>query len=229
MRDMYLVHETRVNNVEIVVFLCFIFFSIWKIWLCCLPCLLSSPASKILERTNCCSCTKTLISNIPLGQVWVSLGRVNVIEENCVDAQGYCTTLQSQLLMQISDIMRCMKTKTRWSGLLYIFTVSYVLNNFPVCKNDMCLWSWVLYPGSLASRWRPYYFRHFISISIILLWIWGFRILCFPLSWAVWLVSLPCILTVCVCLVAQSCLTLYHPVDCITPGPAVQGILQARC
>ena len=30
------------------------------------------------------------------------------------------------------------------------------------------------------------------------------------------------------CLVAQSCLTLYDPVDCSPPGSSVHGILQAR-
>ena len=29
-------------------------------------------------------------------------------------------------------------------------------------------------------------------------------------------------------LVAQSCLTLYNPVDCSSPGSSVHGILQAR-
>ena len=34
---------------------------------------------------------------------------------------------------------------------------------------------------------------------------------------------------VCVCvLVAQSCLTLCDPMDCIPPGSSVHGILQAR-
>ena len=32
----------------------------------------------------------------------------------------------------------------------------------------------------------------------------------------------------CVCLVAQSCLTLCDPVDCSPPGSSVHGILQAR-
>ena len=31
-----------------------------------------------------------------------------------------------------------------------------------------------------------------------------------------------------VCLVAQSCLTLYDPLDCSPPGSSVHGILQAR-
>ena len=33
---------------------------------------------------------------------------------------------------------------------------------------------------------------------------------------------------VCVCSVAQSCLTLCHPMDCSPPGSPVHGILQAR-
>ena len=33
---------------------------------------------------------------------------------------------------------------------------------------------------------------------------------------------------VCVCLVAQSCLTLCDPMDCSPPGSSVHGILQAR-
>ena len=33
---------------------------------------------------------------------------------------------------------------------------------------------------------------------------------------------------VCVCEVAQSCPTLYDPVDCSPPGSFVHGILQAR-
>ena len=36
---------------------------------------------------------------------------------------------------------------------------------------------------------------------------------------------------VCVCvyvLVVQSCLTLYDPMDCSSPGSSVHGILQAR-
>ena len=32
----------------------------------------------------------------------------------------------------------------------------------------------------------------------------------------------------CVCLVAQSCLTLYHSMDCSPPGSSVPGIFQAR-
>ena len=35
-------------------------------------------------------------------------------------------------------------------------------------------------------------------------------------------------LTLCVCSVAQLCLTLCDPVDCSPPGPSVCGILQAR-
>ena len=34
--------------------------------------------------------------------------------------------------------------------------------------------------------------------------------------------------TVFYCLVAQSCLTLCHPIDCNPPGSSVQGIFQAR-
>ena len=33
---------------------------------------------------------------------------------------------------------------------------------------------------------------------------------------------------VCVCLVTQSCMTVYHPMDCSPPGSSVHGILQAR-
>ena len=33
---------------------------------------------------------------------------------------------------------------------------------------------------------------------------------------------------VCACLVAQSCLTLWDPMDCNPPGSSVRGILQAR-
>ena len=33
---------------------------------------------------------------------------------------------------------------------------------------------------------------------------------------------------VCVCLVAQSCLTLCDPMDCSPPGSSVHGILQVR-
>ena len=33
---------------------------------------------------------------------------------------------------------------------------------------------------------------------------------------------------VCVCVVAQSCLTLIDPIDCSLPGSTVHGILQAR-
>ena len=32
----------------------------------------------------------------------------------------------------------------------------------------------------------------------------------------------------CVCLVSQSCLTLWNPVDCSLPGSSVHGIFQAR-
>ena len=38
----------------------------------------------------------------------------------------------------------------------------------------------------------------------------------------------PFILLVCVCLVAQSCLTLCDLMDCSLPGPSVHGISQAR-
>ena len=34
--------------------------------------------------------------------------------------------------------------------------------------------------------------------------------------------------TMCVCEVAQSCLTLCDPVDCSPPGSSIHGILQAR-
>ena len=33
---------------------------------------------------------------------------------------------------------------------------------------------------------------------------------------------------VCVCVCAQSCPTLYNPMDCSPPGSSVHGILQAR-
>ena len=34
--------------------------------------------------------------------------------------------------------------------------------------------------------------------------------------------------SLCLCVVAQSCLTLWEPVDCSPPGSSVHGILQAR-
>ena len=37
-----------------------------------------------------------------------------------------------------------------------------------------------------------------------------------------------CVLRVCVCAHAQSCLTLGHPMDCYPPGSSLHGILQAR-
>ena len=33
---------------------------------------------------------------------------------------------------------------------------------------------------------------------------------------------------ICVCLVAQSCLTVYDSIDCSLPGSSVHGIFQAR-
>lgn len=68
MRDMYLVYEARVNNVEIAVFLSLFYLLSVRTWHCCLPCL-----AGVLERTNFCSCTIPVISSVHLGQsglVW---------------------------------------------------------------------------------------------------------------------------------------------------------------
>ena len=59
---------------------------------------------------------------------------------------------------------------------------------------------------------------HFIFPFIKLLGIWFF----FSICWVFWIILLW------MCLVPQSCLTLYNPMDCSTPDSFVHGILHAR-
>ena len=46
-------------------------------------------------------------------------------------------------------------------------------------------------------------------------------------TWNQTLSLLSCV-CVCVCLVTQSCMTIYHPMDCSPPGSSVHAILQSR-
>ena len=81
---------------------------------------------------------------------------------------------------------------------------------------------WIWLNWIIHFLWKLSEFKHKCWIRCSAVWKW------FSQSSHVWFLGLEIPFLVCMCLVAQLCLTLCDPIGCSPPGSSVHGLLQAR-